>query len=198
MSVPIKISSKGQVVIPKDIRDALQLRAGGTLNVSLLGDRIVMQPAQPVREKISYEEFRGRGDVREKGATLKPADTNVLLRIITGDDPAQEAVARNVIAADGLLVSLTVLMEIEWVLRSRYRWDRHKIANALESLASLEGLHLERVGDALWAVECMRAGADLTDMVHLLVRADVEAFVTFDRAIAPLAGDALLRVEVLA
>jgi AbrB family looped-hinge helix DNA binding protein len=60
MTVPIKISSKGQVVIPKDIRDALRLRPGGTLNVSLQGDRIVMQPAQPAREKISYEEFRRR------------------------------------------------------------------------------------------------------------------------------------------
>ena len=60
MSIPIKISSKGQVVIPKDIRDALRLRAGGTLNVSLQGDRIVMEAARPAREKISYEEFRRR------------------------------------------------------------------------------------------------------------------------------------------
>ncbi len=60
MSIPIKISSKGQVVIPKEIRDALRLEAGGTLDVSLQGDRIVMQATQPAREKISYEEFRRR------------------------------------------------------------------------------------------------------------------------------------------
>ncbi len=128
---------------------------------------------------------------------MKVADTNVLLRIITGDDPVQEVIAREVMDSTGLLVSLTVLMEIEWVLRSVYRWNPAKIADALEALVSLDGLHLERAGDALWAVECMRAGADLTDMVHLLVRVDAEAFVTFDRNVAPFAGDAFLRVETL-
>ncbi|GHH23026.1 MULTISPECIES: AbrB/MazE/SpoVT family DNA-binding domain-containing protein [Sphingomonas] len=60
MNAQTKISSKGQVVIPKDIRDSLQLKAGETLNVSRQGRRIVLEVAEPERERISYEEFRRR------------------------------------------------------------------------------------------------------------------------------------------
>jgi AbrB family looped-hinge helix DNA binding protein len=76
MTVPIKISSKGQVVIPKDIRDALRLRAGGTLQVSLQGNRIVMEPSAPAREQISYEEFRRRVP-RHEGVPATIEDMNI-------------------------------------------------------------------------------------------------------------------------
>ena len=60
MAVEISISSKGQIVIPKDVRDALQLKAGEKLMLSRIGRRIVLDaPALP-RETISYEEFRRR------------------------------------------------------------------------------------------------------------------------------------------
>jgi len=36
------LSSKGQIVIPKDIRDALGLREGDKLEISLEGHRVVM------------------------------------------------------------------------------------------------------------------------------------------------------------
>ena len=52
-------------------------------------------------------------------------DTNVLVRLLIEDDPAQTRRARNLVdaavAADEVvLVSLPVLLETEWVLRSRY------------------------------------------------------------------------------
>jgi len=60
MNAQTKISSKGQVVIPKEIRDSLQLKAGETLNVSRQGRRIVLEAVEPQRERISYDEFRRR------------------------------------------------------------------------------------------------------------------------------------------
>ena len=56
MGAEIKISSKGQVVIPKEIRDALHLRAGGKLKVSLQGSRIVME-APHRKSGRSFEEI---------------------------------------------------------------------------------------------------------------------------------------------
>lgn len=47
-------------MIPKDIRDALGLKPGEKLAVSLRGGKIVMEPSEPVGERISFEEFRRR------------------------------------------------------------------------------------------------------------------------------------------
>ena len=61
MSVDIRLSSKGQIVIPKDVRDALELAPGATLRLSREGRRIVLEaPDDEPRERISYEEFRRR------------------------------------------------------------------------------------------------------------------------------------------
>lgn len=60
MSVDIKLSSKGQVVIPRDVREALSLVAGSTLRLSRHGRRIILEATPQPRERISYEEFRRR------------------------------------------------------------------------------------------------------------------------------------------
>jgi AbrB family looped-hinge helix DNA binding protein len=75
VTIEIKISSKGQVVIPKDIRDALRLREGGTLRVSLQGNRIVMESPEPALRRISYEEFR-RLVPRHKGPAATIEEMN--------------------------------------------------------------------------------------------------------------------------
>ena len=48
------------MVIPKDIRDALNLKPGEHFEVSRQGDRIVLDPVRPARSSISYDEFRRR------------------------------------------------------------------------------------------------------------------------------------------
>jgi AbrB family looped-hinge helix DNA binding protein len=60
MASQTKLSVKGQVVIPKDVRDALNLKPGETLNVKRVGNQVVMEAATPVRKKISYAEFKRR------------------------------------------------------------------------------------------------------------------------------------------
>jgi AbrB family looped-hinge helix DNA binding protein len=60
MNARIRLSSKGQIVIPKDIRDALRLKAGEELTVVRHGHRIVLEQARSQLKKISYDEFRRR------------------------------------------------------------------------------------------------------------------------------------------
>lgn len=60
MGIEVTISSKGQIVIPKDVRDALGLQAGGKLMLDRVGQRLILEAPQPARPRISYEEFRRR------------------------------------------------------------------------------------------------------------------------------------------
>ena len=52
------LSSKGQLVIPKEVRRALRLRAGSRLQVSLHEGRIILEPECETRARLVTE--RGR------------------------------------------------------------------------------------------------------------------------------------------
>jgi len=43
--IAVKLSSKGQIVIPKRMRETLGLKAGGRLILRLEGNRIILTPA---------------------------------------------------------------------------------------------------------------------------------------------------------
>jgi AbrB family looped-hinge helix DNA binding protein len=75
MTAHTRISSRGQVVIPKAIRDALHLKTGEALEVRLQGRRIVLETPEAPRERISYEEFRRRIP-RHEGPALTIEEMN--------------------------------------------------------------------------------------------------------------------------
>jgi AbrB family looped-hinge helix DNA binding protein len=60
MNALTKLSTKGQVVIPKDVRDALGWPEGQPLVVRHSAGRAILEPPEAPREKISWEEFRRR------------------------------------------------------------------------------------------------------------------------------------------
>ena len=60
MGFEITLSSKGQIVLPKDVRDALDLKPGEKLTLERVGRRIIIEQSAPPRKRISYEEFRRR------------------------------------------------------------------------------------------------------------------------------------------
>ncbi|CAN5117052.1 type II toxin-antitoxin system VapC family toxin [soil metagenome] len=63
------------------------------------------------------------------------ADTNVLVRAITGDDAQQSPIAQNALAdADAVAVTLPTLCEFVWVLRRGYRVSTADIAEAIRRL----------------------------------------------------------------
>ena len=54
------LSAKGQVVIPKEVRDAMGLKPGEKLSVRRVGRRIILEAPEAPRPRISFEEFRRR------------------------------------------------------------------------------------------------------------------------------------------
>lgn len=126
-------------------------------------------------------------------------DTNVIIRYLTHDDPAQTPAATKLLnsfstASPGFL-SLVAVAELVWVLTSLYYFERREIAHVVEILLRSEGLVIER-SEVVWqALRKFRTGnAGFSDC--LIERcghaAECEYTATFDkRSVA--AGMRLLR-----
>lgn len=127
-------------------------------------------------------------------------DTNVLVRLVLCDDPAQAGRARELFeahaGADGsLFVTDVVLAEFAWVLKSRYALPREAIARALSALlgnATLAWQSRDAATAALRAFE--RGGVDYPDclLVALADAHDCEAVASFDQGMRGLAKVRLL------
>ena len=128
-------------------------------------------------------------------------DTNLLLRLIVGDEPKQAVTAREYLrggcsADDPGYVCHIVLVELVWTLASAYGYPREKIAAAIEQILETAQLDVESSNDVAAAVKDYRSGtADFADC--LLVRVNSAAgcshTVTFDRKAAKLKGFELLK-----
>jgi predicted nucleic-acid-binding protein len=75
-------------------------------------------------------------------------DTNVLVRLLVADDAPQTRRARALIERaldrdDPILVSLPVIIETEWVLRSRYGFDKPAILRSLRDLLAAREITFE-------------------------------------------------------
>jgi len=109
------------------------------------------------------------------------ADTNFLLRIIVGDDLAQERRAATLMQSNDVWIAKTVLLELNWVLRKTYGFPAADATLAIRELCGLPNVLVEdaaAVNDALgWTSD----GLDFADAMHLASRGEADAFVTFDK-----------------
>ena len=115
-------------------------------------------------------------------------DTNIVVRLLVRDDPAQTAQAVAVVRGSPVLVTTSVLLETEWVLRSRYRVPRPAIVEGLRRLIDLDQLTLDHPTVAARALDGFEAGLDFADALHLATSHAATEFATFDRALAHRAG----------
>lgn len=109
-------------------------------------------------------------------------DTNVLVRLLTGDDRKQEAAARSLFAAGPIWIAKTVLLETGWVLRSLYGFDEDAIRDALTKLLGLKNVYAEDEASVAAALALSAHGIELADAIHLSSRPPGSTFVSFDRS----------------
>ena len=127
-------------------------------------------------------------------------DTNVLVRYIVQDDARQLAAARRLISrciAEGstLFVPVTVVLELEWVLRSGFGFGKDDVLLALSSLFSAADLSFESERALEVALQLFRKGsADFADCLHvaLAAQAGEQPLWTFDKAAAKVDGARLI------
>jgi len=114
-------------------------------------------------------------------------DTNVLLRIFVADDPEQTKAALALIHGRGessIYISVIVLVEFVWTLRRFYKFEKSRIAAAVEAMLSVRELVIEGDQEVLSALKYWKTGkADFSDyLIALLNKAHGAApTYTFDR-----------------
>jgi predicted nucleic-acid-binding protein len=127
-------------------------------------------------------------------------DTNVLVRYIVQDDAAQFAAAKRLIlrcVTEGstLFVPVTVVLELEWVLRSGFGFGKDEVLQTLSSLFSAAELTFESERALEVALQLFRKGsADFADCLHVASAAQAaeQPLWTFDKAAAKVDGARLL------
>lgn len=128
---------------------------------------------------------------------MRAIDTNVVARLIVGDDEAQAVTAQEVVR-EGVLVPITVVMELGWLLERRYALGRADAHAAIEAFLSADTVSVHDRDLMGWALDRYRRGKPLADMLHIVASAGADSFATFDSGVKNQAGAASpVPVEVL-
>jgi predicted nucleic-acid-binding protein len=114
---------------------------------------------------------------------MRSVDTNVLVRFLTRDDEHQFQLAEAALRGGDVWISKTVLLETEWVLRSRYSYRPHVVRDALELLLGLPGISIENPEAVSEAFDLFDKGLDFADALQLASRPEAAHFITFDDAL---------------
>jgi predicted nucleic-acid-binding protein len=120
-------------------------------------------------------------------------DTNVLVRLLTNDNPKQAAAARLLFEAETIWIAKTVLLETAWVLHSLYGFEENEICDAFTRLLGLRNVLAEDEQSVAAALVLASQGIQFADALHLSSRPPGSAFISLDRSFvrrANLAGAA--------
>jgi predicted nucleic-acid-binding protein len=128
---------------------------------------------------------------------VKTLDTNVVVRLLIGDDPQQTPIAEqaflSAIATGGVYLPDVVLAEVAWVLPG-YDLERATRYQLLERLVRTRGVVVDDIDAVIDALEQFSLGGDLADQL-ILARASSAAalpVLSFDRRFASSEGIELL------
>jgi predicted nucleic-acid-binding protein len=133
---------------------------------------------------------------------VRAFDTNLLVRILTRDDVRQVALIDLLLAdaeesGEVFFVPVTVLLELEWVLRSAYARGKTDWVGALNSLLRSAALEIEHHAEVVLALDAIaeHGRADFADALHVAITSNAGhgPLLTFDTGCARLLGAELLR-----
>jgi predicted nucleic-acid-binding protein len=131
---------------------------------------------------------------------MNAVDTNVLARFFINDADDHEAARQRPAAiaalSDTVFVSISVILEFEWVMRGFYELSRKDIQQVFESLCDLENVQIEDRSIVLAALSAYKQGLDFADALHLARASFCGAFLSFDQRLKKRAKTAGLSPAV--
>jgi predicted nucleic-acid-binding protein len=115
-------------------------------------------------------------------------DTNVLLRLLIVEDPRQNELAKSFFAArsvaDPARISLVVMAELVWVLRSKYKYRYERVAPVIQAMLDSDDFVIEARDLVEWALaNYTKSKIDFSDLLvaHSNERSGCTGTVTFDQ-----------------
>jgi predicted nucleic-acid-binding protein len=112
---------------------------------------------------------------------MRAADTNVIVRLVTNDEPDQVRRAVALFERERIFIPKSVVLEVEWVLRFSYEIPRAAITASLRKLMGLSNVTVENADEVALALDWHERGMDFADALHLASSGRAECFATFDR-----------------
>jgi len=123
---------------------------------------------------------------------VQSLDTNILARFYCDDpnDPEakrQRPVARRIVLeSPSLYVPVSVVLELEWVMRGFYEIDRAEVCGVFEHLLGMAHVTVDKWEAVKDAVDLHRRGVDFADALHWACSKGCASVITFDRRFARL------------
>ena len=108
-------------------------------------------------------------------------DTNILVRLVTNDDPEQVQRAAKLLQGNEILVTKTVILELEWVLRFTYKLDRSIILATVQKILATVNFTVEQNRAVEQALHWYEEGMDFADALHLASSLHADKFASFDK-----------------
>ena len=96
------------------------------------------------------------------------------------DDAAQARIADRILSGGDVFVPKTVMLELEWVLRSVAGQPANKVMDCLGHLIALPGITIEDHDGVEGALRHCRQGIDFADALHLAASHACSELLTFD------------------
>jgi len=113
-------------------------------------------------------------------------DTNVLARYYIDDDAdaqaqRQQLAARRLVeSGQPLMVSKSVILELEWVMRGYYGFDQDEVASVIRHLLEQAHITVEDRDVIERALSNCEAGIDFADALHHASYKSCDSVATFD------------------
>lgn len=108
-------------------------------------------------------------------------DTNVLVQAFWGENSFQAEKADALLTDENIFIPISVILETEWVLRSRYKVPKARIIDTFHALMASENVEIGNEDALNNACSLCAFGLDFADALHLALSDKADKFMTFDR-----------------
>ncbi|MDX1417886.1 MAG: type II toxin-antitoxin system VapC family toxin [Candidatus Promineifilaceae bacterium] len=108
-------------------------------------------------------------------------DTNVVVRLLTADDPQQFRRSKQLFENESIFIPDTVILESESVLRFAYEFTAAEVNRGLRGLFGLPNVNIANPAAAAMALDWHKTGLDFSDALHLALAHKCDRLLTFDK-----------------